>query len=126
NVRLYRDEPAAVADLVAGEVHFMRIPPLSYIEAHSLNPEIRPLVRPNKDWTAVIFTRLDNGIDHLPDLRGKSFAFGEETHTITFLAKATLAADGITGASLRKYEFADQLAHRAPGEAKVEWEHGEE
>jgi serine/threonine protein kinase len=125
NLRLYRDEPSAVADLVAGEVHFMRMPPLSYIGAHSLNPDIRPLVRPNKEWTAVIFTRLGNGIDHLADLRGKSLAFDEETHMMTCLAKATFAAAGINGADLREYKFANQLDQRAPGTPEVEWEHEE-
>jgi len=125
NVRLYRDEEAAVADLVAGEVHFMRMPPLSYVGAHSLNPDIRPLVRANKDWTAAIFTRLESGVDRLADLRGKSFAFGEETHMISFLAKATLAATGIYGTDLRAYKFAHQLDHRASAAADVEWEHEE-
>jgi hypothetical protein len=126
NVRLYREQPAAVADLVAGEVHLMRVPPLSYIAAHSLHPEILPLVRQNKDWAAVIFARQDSSaIARVADLRGKSLAFGEEAQMITFLAKANLAAAGVDGAGLRKYTFAHQLENRASSEPGVEWEHGE-
>jgi len=125
NVRLYRDQPVGMADLVAGELHFMRMPPLLYIEAHSLNSEIQPLVRPNKDWTAVIFTRAGSGIEHLADVRGQSLAFGEETHMMTFLAKALFAAAGVNGADLRACKVAHQLDNRLSGEGYVDWEHAE-
>jgi len=109
SLRIYREQQAGANDLAAGNLHFMRMNAFRYVEAHSRNSEVYPLVRPSTEFEAVIFVRTNSRLTNLSQLRGKSLAFGEQASTISLLAKAQLAGAGIRGDDLAVYKFAHEL-----------------
>jgi len=115
DLRLYKTEARAVADLIIGDVDFMHMNVRDYFRSKLQAPGIQPLVSSipspgpvslqNRD--AVIFTRADTGIKAVSDLRGRSFLFGTADSTFTFWAKAHLVEAGIHANDLSKYRYVD-------------------
>lgn len=115
DLRLYKTEARAAADLIAGEVDFMKMNARAYLRAKVQAPGIQPLVslspaaEPGVLWSegAVIFTRADTGIKTVSDLRGRSFLFGTADSTLTFWAKAHLVEAGLRASDLSKFRYLD-------------------
>jgi phosphonate transport system substrate-binding protein len=99
-LRIYTSRSNAIEGLIKGEVDLMRADPAVYILARQRATQVTPLVQEvygngKLDVGAAIFTRTNSGIDHISQLNGKSFAFGETISTLgDLLPKAELAANG--------------------------------
>jgi len=115
DLRLYKSQAEAVADLVNGNVDFMQMTARDYLRAKSQNPSVQPLVRgipssapaASGAEVAVIFTRETAGMRTLADMRGKSFLFGTADSMLTFEAKVCLAEAGVTARDLSKHRYLD-------------------
>lgn len=105
-------------DIVDGKVDFARVGPATYIEAAGLNPQISLLAIESKKGSTtdfgVICVKEDSAIMGVADLKGKSFAFGDEASTIgRYLSQQYLLSNGIKASDLTKYEYLgrhDQVA----------------
>ncbi len=119
DLRFYRTDEQAVADLGSGEVQFLEMNAREYVRAKRYVPGIRPLARPvpslaGGSWgggPAVIFTRAATGIRTLADLRGRSFLFATADSTLTFWAKVYLAEAGIHARDLARFRYLDGQEH---------------
>jgi phosphonate transport system substrate-binding protein len=106
----YEEGVAAIAD---GRVHFSRLGPASYITAKEMNPELELLAMESKKGSrvfhGVIAIHRDCEITTLAELKGKSFAFGNQLSTIgCYLSQAELLKAGLKGTDLEKFEFLDR------------------
>jgi hypothetical protein len=127
DLRLYKNDVAAAADLSIGEVDLMQMNAREYVRARIETPAIQPLVRlassagPSSvpDESAVLFTRADTAIKTISDLRGRSFLFGTADSTLTFGAKVCLVEGGIRAKDLSTFRYIDQIAGK-PGSEQPE------
>jgi ABC-type phosphate/phosphonate transport system substrate-binding protein len=120
DLRLYKTQAGAMADLASGEVDFAQMNGRDYLRAKMQVPDIQPLVRivyggNTHNNRVVIFTRADTGIKTLSDLRGRSFLFGSADSTVTLLAKAHLVEAGVRGRDLSKYRYVNRPEEIARG-----------
>ena len=107
-LRLYKHNRHARADMLKGEVHLMRMGAHSYLLARDKDPQLEPLVREKTPGGKMIvfFTRPDTGIRTLADLKGRSVAAGDVTSTTSgFWGPVHLYRARITLADLKAYEF---------------------
>jgi phosphate/phosphite/phosphonate ABC transporter binding protein len=112
-LRVARDYETGVAELTSGRVDFARLGAASYVAAKDQVPELAVLAaeRNGKSifFNGVICVAADSPIHQLAELRGKSFAFGDEQSTLgRYIAQLTLARAGITAASLKKFRYLDR------------------
>ena len=120
DLRLYKTEAGAMADLVSGEVDFAQMNACAYLRSKMQATDIQPLVRivsggPGHNNRVVIFTRTDTGIKTLSDLRERSFLFGSDDSTVTLLAKAHLVEAGVRATDLSKYRYVNRPEEIARG-----------
>ncbi len=97
-------------DLVDGHVDFARFGPASYIFAKREAPGISVLAMESKKgkkrFNGVVSVHRDSEIQDVADLRGRSFAFGDESSTIgRYLSQLHLMQRGITAADLASYDY---------------------
>ena len=123
----YRDGRKAVID---GDMDFMRLGAASYALAQfeladHKKPPLHLLVNQREDgnvdvkFKGIIFTRPETGIDSLDDLRGRTFAFGDEdSSTGSYLPKEALLGAGIHGKDLKHFEH--HADHKQTVKAVVE------
>jgi len=109
-MQIARDYDHGITDLTAGRVDFSRFGPASYIEAMRENPSLDLLAMENEKDSRVFFgiiaVAADSDIDDIDDLRGRSFAFGDEGSTIgRFLSQRHLEQHGIRAGNLSRYEY---------------------
>jgi len=109
-MQIARDYERGITDLTEGRVDFSRFGPASYIEAKRSNPELRILAMENEKnsrvFYGIIAVAADSDIENIDDLRGRSFAFGDEGSTIgRFLSQLYLEQHGIRAGSLSRYEY---------------------
>ena len=101
---IYRSYTNGQEGLLSGDVDFMRVGPASYVLMKYKQPGISLLAAKEGRTEGAIFTLADSGITQLSDLKGKSFAFGDEDSTTgTYLAKAALSRAGIHASDLVPY-----------------------
>lgn len=96
--------------VIAGDIDFSRLGPVSYVLAKRKNPSLTLLVgeahEGEKQFPAVMFVAKDSLIRSIADLRGKRFAFGDPNSTAgRYLPQAELVKAGITARSLGAYEY---------------------
>ena len=106
-LRSYEDGLDAIVD---GTVDFMRLGPASYVLANQRNPAVNLLAmelkKGKKRFKGVIVVHADSQIKTLVDLKGKSFAFGDENSTIgRYLVQDELVQAGIHAKDLSKFDF---------------------
>lgn len=109
-----------IEDIVSGRVDFSRLGPVSYIEAKRKNPQISLLAIESEEGTKVFYgiicVHQNSVIQHISDLQGKRFAFGDELSTIgRYLAQNILFKNGIKASDLSYYEYLGR--HDKVGEA---------
>ena len=109
-LRIFKSYEGALNALVEGKVDFVRFGPASYILAKDRNPGISILAaelnNDKKIFQGIIFVQSGSPIKTLADLRGKSFAFGNEFSTIgRYLSQAELVRAGIVSRELEKYDY---------------------
>jgi ABC-type phosphate/phosphonate transport system substrate-binding protein len=118
DLRLYKTDQTAIADLTADALDFVQMNPRQYLLARKRAPGIQPLVRlaPPTDPGAilsrstVLFTRANSGIKSLSDLRGKSFLFGLADSMATFWTKVYLVEAGVRAKNLSSFRYLDRAA----------------
>lgn len=95
------DLTSAVKDLGSGNTHIAYLTPVAYIEAHErfkVVPLVSPLVQGKSTFRLVVVVRKGSGNWSMADLRGKTFAFGDE--------KALLQPAVVLEAGIRLEDFA--------------------
>ena len=107
---IYKTYELALRAFINDEVDFVRFGPASYVIAKDRNPEVRLLaIEENKGkrrFNGIICVREDSPFGSLADLRGKSFAFGDENSTIgRYLSQAELVEAGVTSSDLEKFDY---------------------
>lgn len=99
---------------------FSRLGPASYILAMKQNPKLKLLAlesnKGSKTFNGVIAVHKDSEIKALSELKGQSFAFGDEMSTIgRYLSQLLLRKSGINARDLGSYEYLGR--HDAVGAA---------
>ena len=107
---IYKTYELALRAFINDEVDFVRFGPASYVIAKDRNPDVRLLaIEENKGkrrFNGIICVREDSPFGSLADLRGKSFAFGDENSTIgRYLSQAELVEAGVTSNDLEKFDY---------------------
>lgn len=115
-----------IAALRAGTVLFARFGPASYVAAKEALPELRLLAMEtnhgDKHFFGAIVVAGNSPIRKIADLKGKSFAFGDEHSTIgRYLAQHLLQKNGITARDLGRHAYLGR--HDAVGEAVARGEY---
>jgi phosphonate transport system substrate-binding protein len=109
-LQVARTYEAGLLDLVKGRVDFARFGPASYVMAKRREPTISILaVESNggtKEFHGIIAVHRDSPIVDLKQLRGRSFAFGDDSSTIgRYLAQLLLLENGIVAGTLGRFEY---------------------
>ncbi len=109
-MQIAKDYDQGISHLTTGKVDFSRFGPAPYIEAKKMNEGIEILAMESKDgekvFYGIIATKDDSNIQSVEDLRGRSFAFGDEGSTIgRFLSQLYLEQNNIRADDLSKYEY---------------------
>ena len=110
HLKIFKDYESGIQALVTGEVDFVRFGPASYILAEEQNEDIQLLAmelrKGLKRFNGLIITRTDSGITTMEDLRGRTFAFGDENSAIgRFLSQSLMLNHGIDSNSLAGYDY---------------------
>lgn len=109
-MQIAKDYDQGISHLVNGRVDFSHFGPASYVEAKRMNKNISIIAVENKlnskvSW-GIIAIKNDSPVTRLTDLKGKSFAFGDEGSTIgRFLSQLELEQAGIRAVDLSRYEY---------------------
>ncbi len=109
-MQIAKDYDQGISHLINGRVDFSKFGPASYIEAKRMNKDISILsvenVKNSKVFYGIIAVRKDSPIQSIGELRGKSFAFGDEGSTIgRFLSQLELEQAGIRAGDLSRYDY---------------------
>lgn len=109
-MQIAKDYDQGISHLINGRVDFSAFGPASYVEAKRMNTDISILavenVKSSKVFYGIIAVAKDSPIQGIGDLRGKSFAFGDEGSTIgRFLSQLELVQAGIHAGDLYRYEY---------------------
>lgn len=108
--KIYHGYSEAIDALADGDCDFFRFGPASYILAHRKNPDIQLIAIELNDgakrFNGVIAAHKDSPINTLEDLKGATFAFGNENSTIgRYLSQAALVKAGIHANDLEDLEY---------------------
>jgi phosphonate transport system substrate-binding protein len=108
--KIYHSYSEANDALVKGECDFFRFGPASYVIAKERNPQVQLIAIEHKQGekrsTGAIVVRNESRFKSLADLKGATFAFGDEFSTIgRYLAQAELVKAGIHVAELEDFEY---------------------
>jgi phosphonate transport system substrate-binding protein len=108
-----RDYETGLADLMAARVDFARLGAASYVAAKDQAPGIEVLAAErygeSKIFEGVICVATKSTIRQIGDLRGKTFAFGDEQSTLgRYIAQLYLARAGITSADLKAFKYLER------------------
>ncbi len=109
-LKVARTYDEGIEDLASGRVDFARLGPASYVIAKDRNDGVQVLAMESKKgqkvFKGVICVANDSPIQSVADLRGKSFAFGDENSTIgRYLSQLHLVNNDIRAADLSSYEY---------------------
>ncbi len=110
NMVVERDYQLGIERLIQGHSDFERLGPASYVEAKDKAPGITIIAAERYGgshfFEGVICVGAKSGITRIKDLKGKSFAFGDEQSTIgRYLAQLYLARHGIRADDLKSFEY---------------------
>jgi phosphonate transport system substrate-binding protein len=109
-MQIAKDYDQGISHLINGRVDFSAFGPASYVEAKRMNKDISILaienVNNSKVFYGIIAVGLDSPIKNIKELKGKSFAFGDEGSTIgRFLSQLELEQSGIRAVDLNRFEY---------------------
>lgn len=99
-----------IDSIAKGTVDIAQLGPVSYVQAKEANPQIDILAvevsKGQKVFNGVIAVREDSAITDIAQLKGQSFAFGDELSTIgRYLSQKYLMDHGIYAKDLKKFEY---------------------
>ncbi|ASJ70171.1 PhnD/SsuA/transferrin family substrate-binding protein [Granulosicoccus antarcticus] len=109
-MQIAKDYDQGISHLINGRVDFSAFGPASYLEAKRMNKDISILAIENVNNSKVVYgiiaVNQHSPISDIKELRGKSFAFGDEGSTIgRFLSQLELEQAGIRAGDLNRYEY---------------------
>ncbi len=109
-LKVVRGYAAGIDLIVDGDVDFVRLGPASYVMAKNRNAELSVLAMEKKKgrnrFRGVIAVHEESDITEVSQLRGKSFAFGNERSTLgRFFAQLHLMRAGIHAKDLSRFEY---------------------
>ena len=112
-LQVYKEYEQGIDAIVDSKVDFARLGPASYVNALKRNPGISILALENKkgtkEFNGLICVKEDSPIQSVADLKGHSFAFGNELSTIgRYLAQLHMLEQGIRAGDLSSYEYLDR------------------
>ncbi|RTE65296.1 phosphonate ABC transporter substrate-binding protein [Amphritea opalescens] len=104
---------AGVSDISLGRVDFSRLGPASYVETKAQQSGIQILALEAKNgkkrFSGVIAVGADSAIRRVSDLKGKRFAFGDESSTIgRYLVQQYLVEHGLHADDFSHYDYLDR------------------
>lgn len=113
NLRVFKTYDECLDKFVAGEVDVVRFGPASYVLAKQRNDKVQLLVAEQEDGQkrceGVIAVRNDSPIQRLEDLKGHTFAFGDENSTIgRYLSQAELVKNGVRREDLKDCKYLER------------------
>ena len=99
-----------IENLVNGQVDFARMGPASYITSKDRNPGLQLLAMESKKgkkvFYGIICVQEQSEIENISQLKGRSFAFGDERSTIgRYLSQHLLSEQGVYASDLASYEY---------------------
>jgi len=99
-----------IDNLVTGKVDFARMGPASYVLSKDMDMGLRLLVMESKKgrkvFNGVICVQQGSSINHIAQLHGMSFAFGNERSTIgRYLSQQLLVQNQVRAKHLLKFEY---------------------
>ena len=109
-VKTYEEGIQAIVD---GSFDFTQIGPVSYVEAREKNPAIEILAiesaRGRKTVNGIICVASTSPIRALADIKGRSFAFGDQFSTTgRYNSQLYLLQHGITAKALSRYDYLER------------------
>ena len=109
-VKTYEEGIQAIAD---GKVDFTQIGPVSYVQAKESNQHVEIIVvestKGKKTVNGIICVASNSPIMAINDLKGKSFAFGDEFSTTgRYSSQRFLVEHGITAKNLGRYSYLER------------------
>ena len=109
-LQVANDYEKGISNLVNGDVDFARMGPASYILSKEKNPDLRLLAmeskKGRKKFYGIIAVHEQSDINNISQLKGRSFAFGNERSTIgRYLSQHVLSEQGIYAKDLGKYDY---------------------
>ncbi|MGQ7846695.1 PhnD/SsuA/transferrin family substrate-binding protein [Granulosicoccus sp. 3-233] len=109
-MQIAKDYDQGISHLINGRVDFSAFGPASYVEAKRMNQGINILavenVKNSKVFYGIIAVNKNSTMSDIRELRGKSFAFGDEGSTIgRFLSQLELEQADIRAGDLNRYEY---------------------
>ncbi len=119
NIQVASSYEKGIDVLAQGKVDFARFGPASYIEVKERNNKIRILAiesnNGSKRFKGIICVHAESHLATVQDLKGKSFAFGDQLSTIgRYLSQQYLADHGIRATDLSTYHYLgrhDKVGH---------------
>jgi len=102
DLKIYRGFSEAKADLLAGQVGFVRIEPGLFANVQQENPGLKAVLREAaRPYTGFVVTRPETGITNLAGLRGHSLSFWDRSSSFSISAKACLLEAGLCQSNLQ-------------------------
>lgn len=111
---------AGINAILKGKTDFSRVGPASYVLASNINADIDVLAvehkKGKKTFNGVIAIHKDSKVSSASELKGDSFAFGNERSTIgRYLAQSYLMNHGVKASDLSNYKYLG--SHKKAGTA---------
>ena len=108
DLQIYKFKEDRVQAIVSGNLHFVRMGTIYFLQTKEEHPEIQALIEPEcATKTATFFTRADSGIKSLASLKNRRLAFGDPMSGLSFWGQVKLSEAGVTGRDLAEYAFLD-------------------
>ncbi len=119
-MQIAKEYEEGIRQLAEGEVDFARFGPASYVMVKRANPSVSIVAMESKKgekrFKGVIVVHRDSPLQSLEELKGMTFAFGDELSTVgRYLSQAELLNAGISGADLHSFAYLGR--HDLVGEA---------
>ena len=110
SLQVARNYDQGIDDLVSGQVDFARMGPASYVTSKERNPDLKLLAmeskKGSKTFYGIICVHEQSSINEISQLKGKTFAFGNERSTIgRYLSQHLLTEQGVYANDLAGYEY---------------------
>jgi len=99
-----------IDDLVTGRVDFARMGPASYVTSKNRNPDLQLLAMESKKGSKIFYgiicVQEQGPIQEIGQLKGRTFAFGDERSTIgRYLSQLVLTQNRVRADDLLSYEY---------------------
>ena len=111
--RVVKTYEEGIEALVTGQWDFSQVGPVSYVQAKAKNPKLRIVAvegaRGGKTVNGIICVLSNSSIRTVAQLKGRSFAFGDQFSTTgRYNSQLFLLDQGITAKDLKKFDYLER------------------